>query len=273
MSKIRFGCQTYSWQMSYDTYAGKLPQIMRVMKESGFTGIEAEVCMMGKYFDDWAVFADLLQQYYMKYAALALPLNWRGKKETDEEFALAQKSIDYLKHFPGTILLLCHLPGEDRKNLLERQMNQIACTTEIAKRAKGAGIITAFHPNSSFGSAFRTREDYDLLLDSIAGTDLGYCPDAGHIAHGDMDPVEIIRDYAPMVKHVHFKDMNSEGIWESMGQGCINFPQIVCDLDKADYSGWIMVEEESAAAQVDPNRVTRENGIYLKTHFDISEEE
>lgn len=265
MSKIHFGCQTYSWQMSYDKYAGKLPEIMTVMKESGFAGIEAEVCMMGNYFDDWAAFDELLHRYDMKYAALALPLNWRGKKETDEEYALAQKSIEFLKHFPGTLLLLCHLPGEDRENLAERQKNQISCITAIAKRATDVGIVTAFHPNSSFGSAFRTREDYTLLLDSIAGTELGYCPDAGHIAHGGMDPVEIVRAYMPLVKHVHFKDMNPQGVWESMGRGCIDFPQIVRDLQQADYKGWIMVEEESAAAQVDPNIVTRENGTYFKT--------
>lgn len=264
MDKIKFGCQTYSWQMSYDRYAGKLPEILGVMKESGFDGIEAEVCMMGEYFDDWEKYAELLEKNKIAYAALALPLNWHNNKETDEEYATAQKAIAFLKHFPNTLLLLCHLPGKDRENLRERQENQISCITAVAKRAANEGIVSAFHPNSSFGSAFRTLDDYHLLLDKIAGTELGYCPDAGHIAHGDMDPVKLIRDYAPLVKHVHFKDMNREGIWESMGKGAIDFPQIVKDLNAFGYKGWIMVEEESHAAELDPNAVTRENGIYLK---------
>lgn len=264
MSKISFGCQTYSWQMSYERYAGRLPHIMRIMRESGFSGIEAEVCMMGEYFEDWEKYQDLLQEMQLDYAALALPLEWLHPTETAEEYALAQKAIAFLKHFPGTLLLLCHLPGKDRAHLVERQNNQISCITAVAGRAKAEGIVTAFHPNSSFGSAFRTQEDYSFLLERIAETDVGFCPDAGHIAHGGMNPVQMIQKYADLVRHVHFKDMNAEGVWESMGSGSIDFPAIVRVLKQADYQGWIMVEEESASAQADPDSVTRNNGIYFR---------
>lgn len=264
MSQIYFGCQTYSWQMSYQKYADNLPHIMHTMKQAGFSGIEAEVCMMGKYFENWETYAELLKEHCLSYAAMALPLDWHHAKETDEEYAMAQKAIAFLKHFPGTLLLLCHLPGKDRNNLRQRQNNQLNCISAIAQRAKDEGVKTAFHPNSSYGSAFRTQEDYDYMLNYIGKTYVGYCPDAGHIAHGNMDPVKLISDYSSLVSHVHFKDMDSEGVWQSMGQGCIDFPQIVKHLNQADYKGWIMVEEESAQAEIDPDAVTANNGIYLK---------
>lgn len=251
--------------MSYDMYAGKLPHIMQVMHDAGFTGIEAEACMMGRWYDDPKEFASLLKEYGLQYAALALPLDWRHAKETDEEYFQAQKAIAFLKHFPGTILLLCHLPGLDCSNLAERQANQIACLSAIAMRATDAGIVTAFHPNSSFGSAFRTAEDYAYLLEMLEKHEIGYCPDAGHIAHGGMDPVQIIRKAMPLVRHVHFKDMDENGIWRSMGCGKINFPAIVSELSAANYSGWVMVEEESADAVTDPDGVTQHNGQYFQS--------
>ena len=265
MSQMKFGCQTYSWQMSYDMYSGKLPHIMRVMHDAGFSGIEAEACMMGHWYDDPAEYASLLKEHGLQYAALALPLDWRHAKETDEEYFQAQKAIAFLKHFPGTILLLCHLPGQDRSNLAERQANQIACLSAIAARAKDAGIVTAFHPNSSFGSAFRTAEDYAYLLEMLEKHDIGYCPDAGHIAHGGMDPVQVIRKAMSLVRHVHFKDMDENGVWRSMGCGKIDFPAIVSDLSAANYSGWVMVEEESADAVTDPDGVTQHNGQYFQS--------
>ena len=103
---------------------------------------------------------------------------------------------------------------------------------------------TGYHPNSSFGSAFRTREDYDLLLNGIANSPLGYAPDAGHIAHGGMDPLEIIRTYREKVVHMHFKDMARDGSWQSMGEGCIDFPGIVRFMDQTGYDGWITIEFE-----------------------------
>jgi len=48
------------------------------------------------------------------------------------------------------------------------------------------------------------------------------------------------------------------------GKGCIDFAGIVAVLRQHDYRGWIMVEDESPRAEVDPDTVTRSNGTYLE---------
>ena len=78
-----------------------------------------------------------------------------------------------------------------------------------------------------------------------------------------MDPLEIIRTYREKVVHMHFKDMARDGSWQSMGEGCIDFPGIVRFMDQTGYDGWIMVEEESDKAKVDPDAVTLANGKYV----------
>ena len=62
---------------------------------------------------------------------------------------------------------------------------------------------------------------------------------------------------------VHFKDMGDDGIWTEMGRGAIDFPALVRDLRRTDYTGWIMVEDESPRAEDEPDEVTRENGRYV----------
>lgn len=263
MSNILFGVQTYSWQMSYDKFRGQIPHIAGIGKQAGFNGMEAEVCMLDHLFPNVEEVRAIMNENNLTFGALALPLNWLNAKETSDEKLLADKAIDFVKEMGSCKLILCHLPQADRNNLEQRQKNQVACITEIAKRAADKGVVTGFHPNSSYGSAFRTREDYSFLLDSIANSPLGYAPDAGHIAHGDMDPLSIIKEYREKVNHVHFKDMSADGVWKSMGEGSIDFPGIVKYLDETDYDGWIMVEEESADAAVDPDRVTLANGKYI----------
>ena len=265
MADIRFGVQTYSWQMSYEKYRGRIAHMADVGARAGFSGMEAEVCMLDTLFSNALSVRDMLREKDLNFAALALPLNWLGPKETPEERIWADRAIAFVREMGGDCnLVLCHLPQADRCELTQRQNNQIACITEVARRAADAGIIVGFHPNSSPNSAFRTREDYAILLDGIARSPLGFVLDVGHIAHGGMDPLEIIRQYRQKIVHVHFKDMAPEGVWQSMGQGCIDFCGIVSFLRDSGYRGRIMVEEESAQAGINPDGVTLANGRYIQ---------
>jgi inosose dehydratase len=158
------------------------------------------------------------------------------------------------------------MPGADRENLRQRQEHCIDCCNEIGRRAANAGIATVFHPNSPPGSVFRIQDDYALLLDRLDTKVVGFAPDAGHIAKGGMNVVEIFRQYASVIRHVHYKDMTQAGAWAEMGKGGIDFRTITSDLRKSGYQGWIMVEDESPLAETDPNEATRRNGIYMLSH-------
>jgi inosose dehydratase len=269
MCAIQYGCQTYTWQMSYEKYSQRLDHIIDVVAESGFAGIEAEVCMLGPYNEDPAALAGDLQAKGLELAAICLVCDWLSPQETDAELAEADRVIEMLKsNFPGAMLALCQMPQSDRDNLVERQSNCIACCNEIGRRAANSGVRTAFHPNSPEGSVFRIAEDYKVLMDGLDTSIVGFAPDAGHIAKGGMDPVAIFREYGEVIQHVHFKDMREDGIWAEMGEGSIDFAGIVSILEQHNYRGWIMVEDESPRAESDPDAVTRANGEYLKARFD-----
>ncbi len=196
MSHLHFGCQTYTWQMSYAKYAQRLDHIMEVAAAAGFAGIEAEVCMLGPYRTEPERLAEALQARALRLGALCLVCDWHGPCETEAERIEADRVIAYLRHFPGTLLALCQLPGKDRAQLRERQANCLACLGDVARRAADAGIAAAFHPNSPPGSIFRVEADYRLLLDALDGPTLGFAPDAGHIARGGMNPCDLFREYA-----------------------------------------------------------------------------
>jgi len=263
MAKIRLGCQTYTWQMSYEKYRGRLDHIIGVMAKAGFSGVEPEVCMLGKY-DDPSLLAAELKKNNVELGALCYVADWRQPKETAEEKGEADKAMAFIKHFPGTMLALCQMPGKGRSNLKERQANVIACVNEVSRRAQGQGIACAFHPNSPPGSVFRTAEDYEVLMDGLDQSVVGFAPDVGHIANGGMDATAIMKKYRSVIRHVHFKDISRDGKWIEMGRGIIDFPGIVSHLRETGYDGWIMVEDESAKAESDPDAVTLENGTYVR---------
>jgi inosose dehydratase len=148
--------------------------------------------------------------------------------------------------------------------LRQRQENLISCVNAVAARAVDEGLVCSYHPNSPEGSVIRIEDDYKILLDGLDSSVVGFAPDTGHIARGGMDVLKILKTYRPLIKHVHFKDITTSGSWTALGAGIIDFPAIVTMLRDTGYAGWIMIEEESPEAEVDPNTATTLNGEYLR---------
>lgn len=260
---IQFGCQTYTWQMSYEKYKNSFGDILDTIKKSGFKGVEAEICMLGSFYEDHNLLQEALAKRGLELAALTLALPWLQREETQQEKEEADRLFKYLKHFPQAKLILVQLPGHDRANLKERQKNGLNCANEVARRAYESGIVSAFHPNSPEGSVFRTADDYEIMFSGLDYQYIGYCPDSGHIANGGMDVLRVFENNSSQIRHVHFKDISMDKKWQKMGQGVIDHKGIVKLLRNTGYDEWIMVEEESEQAEADPDQATIQNGKYM----------
>ena len=265
---IKYGFQTYTWQMSYEKYADKIGHIVDITKQGGLLGVEAETCMLKGFFDaPPEVLKKVLAEKSIEFAALCVVCDWLHDSETPEEKRLADKSIEFVCSFPNTLLALCQMPQKDRENLAERQKNALTCINNVAKRASDSGIKSVFHPNSPPGSIFRTFEDYQVMLDGLSKINVGFAADSGHIINGGMNVYNIFRDYMSLIKHVHFKDINEKGVWCAMGEGITDFVKIVSTLKSGGYDGYILVEDESSEAEEDPDEVSLRNAMYIRNNL------
>lgn len=265
MSKIKYGSQTYPWQMNIEKYHGQVPHMADILLQAGFTGMEAEICMLEDYYTDWQKLKALLDEKNVTFAALAFHEDWLGYGETDEERAKADEAIEFLKHFPTAKLMLGHVAADPirERNLYEKQKNQLKCISDIAQRAAEEGVVTVFHPNSGDNSIFRYENDYHIMFDTLYTKGIGYAPDAGHMANGGIDPLKVIKEHRDIVQHVHFKDMTPDHVWATMGTGVIDFKSIVDFLKETNYQGWIMTEDESPDAEADSDGVVLADGKYM----------
>lgn len=259
---VGFACQTYSWQMSGERYRGRLDHIAVVAAEAGFPALEPEAWMLGGYRDP-ARLEELLDEHGLGLAAVALAQPWREDDETADERLEADAVISLLVRFPGARLVLVQLPGADRSNLARRQACAISCINAVARRALRAGVPPTVHPNSPPGSLFRTRDDYEILLDRL-DPEIGFTPDVGHVAAGGMDPLELVRSHRERVDHVHLKDLDSEGRWAATGKGVLDFPGIVSLLVDTGYRGWLVFEDECAESERDPDAAAGSNARYAR---------
>ena len=131
---IQFGCQTYTWLMSGEKYKGRVDHILEIGRQAGFSGLESEVIMLGSLRDP-ARMKEALAATSMQLGGICLVEDWMNPQETAVERENADFYLEYMTHFPGTMLILCQMPARDRENLAERQRNLLACVNAIADRA------------------------------------------------------------------------------------------------------------------------------------------
>lgn len=268
MSGCLIGCQTYPWKMNQKVYAGDVQHMADIAAGAGFKGLEAEICMLGEYFERPEAVKEILERHGMQLAALVLHQEWENERETPEEAALTGKAISFLKHFPFAKIMVSHHAGKksrgEGEELKKRRNNLLSCMNQVAARAGEAGIVTCYHPNSAKNSLFRSAEDYRILWEMLEKTDVGYAPDIGHIVNGGMDALEVLHTFRRKVRHVHFKDRKADGSWAVMGEGVIDYPAVVRYLEETGYDGWIMVEDESPLAETDSDGVVKMDGEYMR---------
>ena len=257
---VRFASQTYSWQMSGNWF-GKLNEIVDSVRTSGFDGIEPEVCMTGG-FESSPSLENLLHHNSIELAALTLVLDWQHPTETLEERLEADRVIDILRKFPSTKLVLVQMPSRLWKDKAIAQENLLKCLKSVSNRAAEFNIEVTFHPNSPAESLVRTSEDYEKILNRLP-SNLGWTPDTGHLFVGGMNPVEMITSFRNLVNHIHLKDADLSGSWVPNGDGSIDLVGCVAVLAQTNYTGWIVLEDESPQAEIDPMGAAAANGKYF----------
>ena len=106
---IKYGFQTYTWQMSYEKYADQIEHVFDITKQSGLLGVEAETCMLKGFFDTSSpeAFQKVLAEKGMEFACLVVVRDWLHDGETADEKQLADKAIEFACALPNTMLSLC----------------------------------------------------------------------------------------------------------------------------------------------------------------------
>ncbi len=168
------------------------------------------------------------------------------------------------------------------QGLNEAQWQVLAEGANRVARAvkRETGLRTVFHHH--IGTWVETPEETARLLRMTDPAVLGLCFDTGHYRFGGGDPLTGLRQYADRVWHVHFKDHQptvaarsrqegwsgvqsvEHGVFCELGQGDVDFPAVLAELQKMSYSGWIVVEQDVLPGMGSPRESARRNRDYLK---------
>lgn len=127
----------------------------------------------------------------------------------------------------------------------------------IAEIADDHGLAACYHPHLS--TIVETPDQLERLMDR---TQIGFCPDTGHLVAGGGDPAALIRRYASRLRHVHLKDVRLDPLgFLPLGRGSIDFEEVIRAVHDAAYDGWLVVELDSYDG--DPREAAAQSKTYL----------
>lgn len=153
----------------------------------------------------------------------------------------------------------------------------------IARKIHGElGLRVVFHHHC--GGYVETPEETRQLMIRADYDLVGLCLDTGHWHYGGGDAVACIREFGERVRYLHLKDCSREiaerarrekldyfeatkaGVFCELGDGEVDFPTVVSEMEKLGYDGWAIVEQDVLTDDLQaPKRSAQRNRDYLRS--------
>ena len=244
-----------------------------VLDEIARTGFEGT--QLGNGFPEGEALKDALRARDLRLAEVYLSIPCTVDGPTDAAAAIARERLALLHEGGGEVLVaaLDISPGRSetsgraaaagKPRLTDDGWRRLAGHVEdLAREAAALGHAVAWHQHT--GTFVETPDELAQLMELTDPALLGICLDVGHYLVGGGDPAAAIGRYGDRVRHVHLKDVDAAvlarlrageladfpaairaRLFTELGGGILDLPAVLAALARLDYTGWLMVEQDS----------------------------
>jgi inosose dehydratase len=112
----------------------------------------------------------------------------------------------------------------------EHKSNIVSALNEMGKALTDIGIVGALHQHTD--TCIETRDETYAVMEAVDTRYVKFGPDVGQLQKGGADPVKVVKDLLPTIRHVHMKDFNGGPHYLGycpLGQGKVDIAAL-CDL-------------------------------------------
>ena len=277
-----------------DDSAVDVRRFLTELKSAGYAGTE---------FGDWGFMPtdpgqlkELLDEFDLPLLAAFVPINLIAPEEHEDGVEHAVRTARLLAEInPDAFIVLADANGTDPQRT--KRAGRIADddvlapilwryvvhgAEELARQVRGeTGLRTVFHHHCA--GWIETPAEVERLLTRCDPELLGLCFDTGHWTFAGGDALEGVRTHRDRVWHVHFKDCEpskadrsrelewdyfqsvENGVFCELGQGSVDFEAVLRELQRTDYNGWIVVEQDVLPGMGSPLQSATRNREFLNS--------
>ncbi len=253
--------------------------LLEAMAAAGF---EATELGSPGYFGSPSELLDKLERHRLQAAGVYAAIRFGDPAATETDIGQAVESLAELAAVGnarapliladgGADALLANpaRPWWDRTEALEA--DGWRRLVEVVKRfetmAGEAGVPLSFHPHIS--TYVESVWEVERLL---ALTEVGLTLDTGHLRLAGAAASECLRAWRDRINHVHVKDVHVDVLikaretqrkdfdewWADvsspLGEGDVDLTEFIAELSRAQYQGWLVIEQDRSPSRVDSYR-------------------
>jgi inosose dehydratase len=295
--RVHFASAPVSWGVQDDPGPAWEQPYERILDEivsAGYTG--TELGPYGYFPVDPKVLGESLRRRRMTLLSSFVPVPLADSSQSGKVIDHVRKVGELLSALGAELLVLSdcqtpvrralagRVPADGSKSLSAGQWKHVGkIVGEVERAAAAFGLALVFHPHVA--TYVETPAEVECFFDNLGATQVGLCLDTGHCVYGGGDPTDEARTYGSLLRYVHIKDIDARvlgearrkglnfqeavgaGVFSQVGEGCIDFANFFRFLGGAQYSGWMVVEQDVIYGKtiVPPVERMRASLRYLKS--------
>jgi len=213
----------------------------------------------------------VLQENKLPLISAYCTMNLTDPDKTQSELKKAVRYCDVIKKSNGSIFVLGPNPVDRSKyDFAATKTTIISSLNDIAKTVRDQGLTPVLHQHT--GTCIESRDETYAVLDTVDTSALKFGPDVGQLTKGGQDAVKVVKDYLPLVQHMHLKDYNGKDQhlagYCPLGQGRVDVPAILDLMASRKISGMVMIELDNDPRDLSPTppgTLAKESRDYLKS--------
>ena len=195
--------------------------------------------------------ASLIDKYQLPLISAYGGPNLLNPAVRKESIGQALNWARLLKKYGGKVVVIG--PNAVRRdiynpyNFKEHKDDIVATLNEFGKALTDIGLTGCLHQHT--GTCIESREETYAVMETVDTRYVKFGPDIGQLQKGGVDPVQVVKDFLPIVHHMHLKDYNGGESFLGycpLGQGKVNIPAILTMMEGRTTSGMIMVELDTS---------------------------
>jgi inosose dehydratase len=142
----------------------------------------------------------------------------------------------------------------------------VAALNEVGQALDDIGIVGVLHQHTD--TCVETRDETYAVMEAVNTRYVKFGPDVAQLQKGGADPVQVVKDFLPVVRHVHMKDYDGGEHYEGyapLGRGKVDVAGLCDLLESSGNDLMIMAElDPTKGMPLAPREVARINKATLQ---------
>jgi inosose dehydratase len=252
------------------TWPNDIVQAITDTGNLGFYGFETFGDVLTKWESQGGL-QPMLEQHHLPLISGYCTVNLTDSSKRKDEMDKAVAWSKLIKKYNGFIFVLG--PNQVKRadyDFAANKANIVATLNETAKVVCDQGLTPVLHQHT--GTCVESRDETYAVLDAVDTKYLKFGPDIGQLTKGGSDAVQVVKDFLPLVQHMHLKDYNGLDPhllgYCPLGEGKVNIPAILDLMAGRKIHGMVMGELDNDPKDLSPTPpvdLVKKSKVYLET--------